>query len=354
MKKLPALLCSLLVASALSAQTAQTALSLARESAKKDTVDQSIAFLKKQIPSLQAAADKRSAWAFLGSVQEQKGLYQDALNSYASAAAIAAGDAEGMPKKTSEQLVIDAVRCALSFGDYNSAQTYLNSPVRSSKNNQIIAYVKLYEQWCVLCRSTKISDTTESVAMLKTYSTLESMKPVWPQVLLTLWHITGEKSFSDRLKTEYPKSPESAIVKGQAQTLPAPFWYFVPRSSTSTPDVELTGTVPEKKDNSTKDKASSDKPATDKADSTKDKASSDKTAEKQEKIVRQQLGLFKDRSNAQGLVDRLKDKGFTATITSELRPSGTTYYIVTVDENSKGTMGDELRTAGFECYPVFE
>ena len=337
MKKLPALLCSLLVASALSAQTAQTALSLAKESAKKDTVDQSIAFLKKQIPSLQVPADKRSAWAFLGSVQEQKGLYQDALNSYASAAAIAAGDAEEMPKKTSEQLVIDAVRCALSFGDYNSAQTYLNSPVRSSKNNQIIAYVKLYEQWCVLCRSTKISDTTESVAMLKTYSTLESMKPVWPQVLLTLWHITGEKSFSDRLKTEYPKSPESAIVKGQAQTLPAPFWYFVPRSSTSTPDVELTGTVSEKKENSTKDKASSDK-----------------TAEKQEKIVRQQLGLFKDRSNAQGLVDRLKDKGFTATITSEVRPSGTTYYIVTVDENSKGTMGDELRTAGFECYPVFE
>ncbi|MBR4448619.1 MAG: SPOR domain-containing protein [Treponema sp.] len=337
MKKLPALLCSLLVASALSAQTAQTALSLAKESAKKDTVDQSIAFLKKQIPSLQVPADKRSAWAFLGSVQEQKGLYQDALNSYASAAAIAAGDAEGMPKKTSEQLVIDAVRCALSFGDYNSAQTYLNSTVRSSKNNQIIAYVKLYEQWCVLCRSTKISDTTESVAMLKTYSTLESMKPVWPQVLLTLWHITGEKSFSDRLKTEYPKSPESAIVKGQAQTLPAPFWYFVPRSSTSTPDVELTGTVSEKKENSTKDKASSDK-----------------TAEKQEKIVRQQLGLFKDRSNAQGLVDRLKDKGFTATITSEVRPSGTTYYIVTVDENSKGTMGDELRTAGFECYPVFE
>lgn len=348
MKKLPALLCSLLVASALSAQTAQTALSLARESAKKDTVDQSIAFLKKQIPSLQAAADKRSAWAFLGSVQEQKGLYQDALNSYASAAAIAAGDAEGMPKKTSEQLVIDAVRCALSFGDYNSAQTYLNSPVRSSKNNQIIAYVKLYEQWCVLCRSTKISDTTESVAMLKTYSTLESMKPVWPQVLLTLWHITGEKSFSNRLKNEYPKSPESAIVKGQAQTLPAPFWYFVPRSSTSTPDVELTGTVVEKKENPAKDEASSEK-----ADSTKGKEP-EKTAEKQEKIVRQQLGLFKDKSNAQGLVDRLKDKGFTATITSELRPSGTTYYIVTVDENSKGTMGDELRTAGFECYPVFE
>ncbi|MCR5172227.1 MAG: SPOR domain-containing protein [Treponema sp.] len=353
MKKLASVLCLVLVTSFLSAQTAQTALSLAKESAKKDTIDQSIQYLKKQIPSLTALSDKRSAWAFLGSVQEQKGLYQDALKSYASAAAIAAGDAEGMPKKTSEQLVIDAVRCALSFGDYNSAQTYLNSPVRSSKNNQIIAYVKLYEQWCVLCRSTKISDTTESVAMLKTYSTLESMKPVCPQVLLTLWHITGEKSFSDRLKKEYPKSPEAAIIKGQAQTLPAPFWYFVPRSSTSTPDVELTGTVVEKKENSTKDKSASDKTASDKADSTK-KTGPEQSAEKQEKVVRQQLGLFKDKSNAQGLVDRLKDKGFTATITSEIRPSGTTYYIVAVDENAKGTMGDELRTAGFECYPVFE
>ena len=50
-----------------------------------------------------------------------------------------------------------------------------------------------------------------------------------------------------------------------------------------------------------------------------------------EKIVRQQLGLFKDKANAENLVSRLKDKGFAAKITEEVRPSGTTYYIVAED-----------------------
>ena len=30
------------------------------------------------------------------------------------------------------------------------------------------------------------------------------------------------------------------------------------------------------------------------------------------------------------------------------------YYAVVVDENAEGTMGQKLKNAGFECYPVFE
>ena len=70
--------------------------------------------------------------------------------------------------------------------------------------------------------------------------------------------------------------------------------------------------------------------------------------------MRQQLGLFKDKANAENLVSRLKDKGFAAKITEEVRPSGTTYYIVAVDETKENNMGDRLRSAGFECYPIFE
>ena len=50
------------------------------------------------------------------------------------------------------------------------------------------------------------------------------------------------------------------------------------------------------------------------------------------------------------LVAALKDKGFTAAVTTETRASGTTYYIVAVDETD-GSIGDKLRTAGFEFYP---
>lgn len=332
---------------------AQTARDVAKEAAAKDSLDQSIAYLKKTVPALTAASDKRSGYIFLGSVQEQTGNYSEAIKSYVQAASIAAGDAAGMPKKSSEQLVIDAVRCALSSGDWATAQNYLNSAVRNSTDVTIVSYVKLYEQWSVLCRAQKIADTTEAVAMLKTYATLDSMKSVHPQLLLTLWHITGESSYSEMLKKNFAKSPEAAIVKGEIQTLPAPFWYFVPRSSTTSPEVEKAET-----------QVSASATTVAVASGNEGKAQSEKKEKKQEnkesesteseKAVKQQLGLFRDKVNADALVAKLKEKGFTAKITSEVRPSGTTYYIVVVDENKTQTMGKELRTAGFDCYPVFE
>lgn len=318
-----------------------TAKEVSVQAAGKDSVEQSIAYLKKTIPQLETPADQRSANAFLAAVLEQSGSYSEAITYYAKAASIAAKDAQGMPKKSSEQLVIDAVRCALSCGDWTSAQNYLNSAVRSSENLEITGYVKLYEQWSLLCKAQKIEDTAEPLAMLKTYSSLESMKNVRPQILLTLWHITGESGYSQKLKKDFPKSLECAVVKGEVQTLPAPFWYFVPRSSKSSPEVENVPSVEEKEaaaENSTLAKENS----------------TEKQKEKAEKIVRQQLGLFRDKANADGLIQKLKQKGFSAFITEEIRPSGTKYYLVVVNENAEGTMGTELRNAGFECYPVFE
>jgi cell division septation protein DedD len=77
-----------------------------------------------------------------------------------------------------------------------------------------------------------------------------------------------------------------------------------------------------------------------------------KTETKPAKKVRQQLGLFRNQKNAEDLVKSAKAKGFKAYSYSEVRPSGTTYYIVVVDENAEGTMGKQLRNAGFDCYPV--
>ncbi len=301
-----------------------TAHDAAVAAAKKDSALDSVEYLKKIIPSLSVPSEKRAAYAFLGSVQEQLGLYTDAESSFVSAAAIAAGDAAGMPKKSSEQLVLDAVRCALSAGDSETADSYLNSAVRSSSDETIVAYVKLYEQWSALCRAQKESDIAEPVALLKTYASLPSMSAVCPAVLLTLWHLTGDDSYAQRLKKEFPASPETAIVTGSIQLLPAPFWYFAPRTGSAVPEIQSEPSSPVSSSSGTSDK-----------------------------VVRQQLGLFREKSNAESLVDQLKMKGFAAKITTEKRPSGTTYYIVVVDEDKDGSIGNELRTAGFECYPVF-
>ncbi len=316
----------------------ETAKSLALQASKKDDVELSISYLEKNIPSLKAAAEKRAAYVYLASILEKMGRYTQAQKNYAQAAAIAAGNAEGMPKKTTEEIVLDAVRCALCAGDSETAKSYLNSAVRNSSSEKVQAYIKLYEQWALLIDSDSVKKTGEIVAILKTYAELDSMKSVRPKILLTLWHVTGDKSWSQQLQKNFKGTPEEAVVSGKIQMQPSPFWYFVPRSGNAVPDVVNqdaknveTARVPEGTESEGK-----------------------KVSSKNDKIVRQQLGLFKEKSNAENLVNRLKEKGFTARITSEVRPSGTTYYIVAVDENKAGTIGDELRTAGFECYPVFE
>src|SRR5574344_2248299 len=55
--------------------TVTTAHDAAVAAAKKDSALDSVEYLKKIIPSLSVPSEKRAAYAFLGSVQEQLGLY---------------------------------------------------------------------------------------------------------------------------------------------------------------------------------------------------------------------------------------------------------------------------------------
>lgn len=308
-----------------------TAKFISTEAAKKDSVEESLSYIKTQIPKISASSEKRAAYVFLASLQEQMALYDDAQKSYAQAAGIAAGDAEGMPKKTNEQLVLDAVRCALSSGDSATADSYLNSAVRNSKNQNVQAVIKLYTQWSALCKADSVDDIQEPLVMLQAYTKVESMETVKPAVYLTLWYVTGEQNYSQEILKQFPKSIEASIVKGDAQLLPTPFWFFVPKSGAAE---QGTGTYTT---------AETPKTATP-APAAKSNAS--------EKISKWQLGLFRTESNAKLLADEVKGKGFNAYITTETRSSGTTYYIVLVNEDSSGNVADKLRSSGYDCYAV--
>lgn len=311
------------------AQTAGTAKGALTAATNMNSLEEAVTYLKKTSAAMKSESEKRAVLTILAGVEEQLGNYDDAQKNYAAAAGMkgSAQNAAGVPAKTSEQLVLDAIRCALNAGDYQSAQSYLNSSVRNSKDENVLAYIKLYEQWAALCKAGISGDVSEPAAILKAYSTLDSMKSVRPSILLTLWHLTGENEYSDKLKKDFPKSMEAAVVKGEVQILPSPFWYFVPKSGSDLPDVDIENA----------------------ADSLSSSSSSSN-----EKVVKEQLGLFRDKANAQRLFDQVKAKGFNPEIDTETRPSGTTYYIVVVRENKEGTIGKQLRTVGFECYPVFE
>ena len=297
------------------------------QAVKQSTVEESVSYVKNQIKSLTVASEKRAAYVFLASLQEQLALYGDAQKSYATAAGIAAGDAEGMPQKTNEQLVIDAVRCALCCGDWPTADSYLNSAVRNSKDANIQSYVKLYAQWSALCKAENVDDLNEPLELLKAYLKVQSMKSVHPVILLTLWYVTGDKSWSEQITKNYPNSTEAAIVKGDVQLLPTPFWFFVPKSG-----VAEQGTGTFKEDISV-------------APATKTTAAATTT-----KDSKWQLGLFKTESNAKLLCEEVKQKGFDAYIISEKRASGTIYYIVLVKDDGSGTTADKLRSSGYDCY----
>ena len=300
---------------------------IAAEAAKKANVDESISYVKGQISKLTVASEKRAAYVFLASLQEQMSLYPEAQKNYAAAAGISAGDAEGMPKKTNEQLVLDAVRCALCCGEYSIADSYLNSAVRNSKNAEILSYVKLYTQWSALCRAENVNDLNEPLELLKAYLKVDSMKSVHPVIPLTLWYVTGDKSWSTQITKNYPSSTEAAIVKGDVQLLPTPFWFFVPKSGVAE---QGTGTFSDVSTVTSESVAPA--PAT--------------------KNTKWQLGLFKTESNAKLLCEEVQKKGFDAYVTSEVRASGTTYYIVLVKDDGTNTTADKLRSAGYDCYPV--
>lgn len=342
MKKITNLILALVLSTAWVFAAEPTAKFVSTEAAKKDSVNESVTYLKTQISKMTVAAEKRATYIFLAQLQEQMSLFNEAQISYATAAGIAAGDAEGMPKKTNEQLVLDAVRCALSCGDFATADSYLNSSVRNSKNETIQAYIKLYTQWSALCHAETVEDLQEPIVLLQAYTKVASMKAVHPAIFLTLWYVTGEKSYSTEITKQFPKSIEAAIVRGDAQLLPTPFWFFVPKAG----EIEQgTGTF------ASTDEPKSQSAAATASSTTQTKASS--TADSSDsKITKWQLGLFRTESNAKLLAEEVNGKGFKAYVTSEKRASGTTYYLVLVDEDKSGNIADRLRSSGYDCYAL--
>ena len=306
------------------------------EASRQSSVTESISYIQKQLKEINDPSQKRSLTVFLAGLQEQLSLYEEAQKNYAAAAGIGAADAEGMIKKSNEQLVIDAVRCALCSGDYATADSYLNSAVRNSRNQEIISYVKLYAQWSALCRAETKEDLQEPLEILKAYIKVDSMKVVQPAILLTLWYVTGEEEYSSRITKDFAKSTEAAIVSGDIQLLPTPFWFFVPKSGIAE---QGTGTFTEVS-------------VTAAPEAEKKTETLENSEQKVTKYSKWQLGLFKTEANAKLLADEVKKKGFDANIKPETRASGTTYYIVYVNEDKSGNVADKLRSAGYECYPV--
>lgn len=298
---------------------------------ESESISESIEYLKAQIEINKDITEKRALYIFLASIQEQSAFFDDARVSYATAASFSCGDAEGMVKKTNEQLVLDAVRCALNSGDYQTAELYLNSTVRNSKSESIQSYIKLYSVWCTLCKAETKADLQEPVELLKAYTKIDSMEKIKPSIFLTLWYLTGEKIYAQSLNTSFPKSIETSIVNGEVQMLPTPFWFFIPKLGQAESELAIKSVESESK--------------------TTAESHTEKTKNSKSKL---QLGLFSTKENAELLVKELESKDVKCYINEEKRASGNVYYSVLFDvvSDSENDDADKIRSMGYECYFV--
>ena len=80
------------------------------EAMEKGSPQNAVSFLEAELQKPLAAEDKRALFAYLGNLEEMLSMYSEAQKCYAQAAGIAAGDAPGLPKKSSEALVIDGFK----------------------------------------------------------------------------------------------------------------------------------------------------------------------------------------------------------------------------------------------------
>ncbi|MCQ2613583.1 MAG: SPOR domain-containing protein [Treponemataceae bacterium] len=325
-----------------------------------------------------SAAERLEIASVLAVVQEQLGLFAEAQSNYSVAANLSAAvnrSRTGNAVADTEYL-LGAVRCALCCGNTIAADYILSTAFNGVSDTAALAYTKLYAVWSWLCKIQSETELKEPLAVLKSMTDLQSLNTVKPSVLLTLWYFTGDASFAASLEKDFPLSPEAAVVKGESAVLPTVFWYMGPAGYSSTgvaqADKLVTKIPVDEESVSALSKGSEPvtEPASDKtvsavtSETAAKKADADVQSEAvtetasnvpaaaKEYSVYQQTGFYRNRDYAEEMVDKLAAAGFSSTIRSEVRSSGTTYYAVLVGDDAAGTMGAKLKKAGFDCYPV--
>lgn len=177
--------------------------------------------LEKNFKSASSSEQRLAAAEILAPLKEQIGLYAEAAAIYSSAASLA-----GVQQIRGQKLLLGSVRCALSYGDVSSADFLLSTAFTSAADTHIKATAKLYALWSWIIKAQNKKELEGPVSVLKTYLDAPDMISVKPALFLTLFHITEEKMWAERLQKEFPDSPEAAVCAGNARLLPAPFWFF--------------------------------------------------------------------------------------------------------------------------------
>ena len=197
-------------------------LSFAQSSANEITLEQEIENLTKQLEKTGSTEKQLQLLEKIARSQEFSNMFPEAESSYFACAELASAE-QKVP------YILKAVRCSLSYGNTEKADELLAKIANGARSNEYTSTFKLYAIWSWLSKCSSYDETYEPIAVLKSYLELDSMKAVRPQMLFTLWFITGQIQYASALKKDFPQSAEYAVICGRAELAPSPFWFFAAR-----------------------------------------------------------------------------------------------------------------------------
>lgn len=226
------------------------------------SLNQQMAAWEKELTQLNSREKAAELWSNLAITQEQIGEFSNATKSYAEAAILS-------PPRTSTKYELGRARCALFAGDTVKSKSILKELLLSEEdrmNDRIRAEGKLLTVWCDIAEAKNYSAQSKNIALLRSYSTNETMESVRPAVLFSLWWLTDDKNVKETLLKNYPNSPEAALVDGKAALMPSALWFLSEREkvqSVATPTEEEQKAAAKKSEEAKPEKKDEEKAKTD-------------------------------------------------------------------------------------------
>lgn len=193
-----------------------------KDTIENNSISEGISILKDVSSSNESSSqEKLESTILVAQILEQQGEYLEACQYYTSAASLV-----GTNTLEGQQFLLDAVQCTLSVGDVSRADFLLSTALANAQDNSIRSRANIYAVWSWVLKTDSKDELSGPISVLETYVSLDAMKEFRPIMLLTLDHLTEDEKWAKQLISEFPNSPEAAIVTGKAHKSPLPFWYF--------------------------------------------------------------------------------------------------------------------------------
>jgi tetratricopeptide (TPR) repeat protein len=231
--------------------------------------------------------------------------------------------------KRDDNALFRCAACFAAMGDYSRADAHLKTILLTGNNAKSLKDAKYLSAQIEVLRKGE-----NGFPVLLAFLENPDYNSFQPEIYYLLWKVSGSEKYKSTLIADFPESPEALLAQENNSAIsPAftPMWLLFPGREQLVFSAPITETTHPANQPSVKNENETES----------------------ESPVLLQAGLYSKQENAQAMVNRLKSKGFTGTISTKA-VSGTMYWQVTLlpgTDSNRTIM--QLKDAGFETFPVF-